>query len=188
MDLYKRYQDMQQQKICLELNGMISQEILVGFVEVIEAKLAQGAENRRTIKKVFSIFIELAQNVLHYSAESIVAVKGKAKISTGIVVLSEEDDYYVISSGNLLAKTKVPQIVEQCDKINQLSTNELKGYYKVQVKAPQAEGSCGAGIGLIDIVRKSGNQLNYEVTEVDTNNSFLALSVKVQKEYDRWKT
>ena len=185
LDLYKRYQSMQQQKVCLELNGMISQEILVGFVEVIEAKLAKGAENRRTIKKVFSVFIELAQNVLHYSAESIVAANSKAKIGTGIVVLCDEDEYYIISSGNLLAKTKVPGIVEQCDKINRLSTDELRGYYKEQIKAPQAEGSFGAGIGLIDIVRKSGNRLNYEVTEIDSTNSFLALSVKVQKGYDR---
>jgi len=50
------------------------------------------------------------------------------------------------------------------------------------MKLPRQEGKIGAGLGLISIVRKSGNPIEVHTTVIDEDQTFLMFSVKVNKE------
>ncbi|MCC7430191.1 hypothetical protein IT568_05045 [bacterium] len=180
MDLFDYYESMVAKNILLAFKGTISQNILVGLGEMIKDKLMFDTRHYVVSKKVFSIFIELAQNIFYYSAEKINL--GNTKAGSGILVIKECEKFYTISSGNKIENSKATEIVQNCEFINQLDKNKLKEFYKEKLNTPKELSQNGGGVGLIDIARKSGNKLNTKIIKINENYSFFVLSVNIIKE------
>lgn len=178
LTLFNYFNDMNKQEIILTFKGTISQEILADVGISLRSKL--GSYN--ISKKTFAIFVELAQNIYHHSAQKEYSTSKGRTAGVGVILIQDQEDYLVLSSGNLVENYKVEGLVERCEYINTLTEEELKDYYVKQRKRPT--GGVGANIGLIDMARRSGNPLGYQVTEIDEETSFFALSIRVTKTED----
>jgi hypothetical protein len=176
-DLYDYYRNNKDNNIILSFKGAVSQEILVEIGSMIRNKFTM----QKDIKKIFSVFVELSQNIMHYSAEREFSQKENTNVGVGIILFSEHLDYFYISSGNLIDNKLVPRITKKIEVINSMDQEELKEYYQEQRRMPQEDGSKGAGLGFIDIARKSGNKIDYEMNVVDDSHSFFVLKVKFKK-------
>jgi hypothetical protein len=181
-ELLEYYKKMRDRNVVLDFQGAISQDMLVGMAELIKHKFSQESGRADVVKKIFSVFIEMAQNIAHYSAERVPLDNHPTIAGAGIIVVTNDNKTYTITSGNLVEKQSIPGIIKHCETINSLDKEALKKFYKKQIKSSREKGKKGGGIGLIDIVRKSGNPIFYKVTPVDDTNSFLVLSVKIQEE------
>lgn len=179
LDLLEYYKSMSERNILLDFQGAISQDMLVGMAEVIKKKCSQEFGDTAVVKKIFAIFIEMAQNIALYSAERSRFSDGDTEVGAGIIVVTENNKRYTITSGNLVEKNAVPGIINHCQKINRMDKEGLKQFYKEQINLSREKGKRTGGIGLIAIVRKSGNPILYKVTPVDDRHSFLVLSVKI---------
>ena len=182
LELLEYYKKMSERHIILDFQGAISQEMLVGMAELIKHKFSQDLGDVGAVKKIFSVFIEMAQNIAHYSAERVHLDNQDHDIGAGIIVVTEESKKFIITSGNLVKNSAILDVTAHCDNINGMDQHKLKQFYKKQIKASREEGKKGASIGLIDIARKTGNPIRYKVTPIDELNSFLVLSVKIQEE------
>ena len=179
-DVFEFYQLMQEHNVILAFKGEVSQLILVSIGDLLKEKLSNKETSQRVIKRVFFIFVELAQNVYHYSQErSIIEQK---QVGMGVLFIRESDTHFTIFAGNVVSPEGAAEIVEQCADINRLGPAELKQRYKEQLKLPRQEGKIGAGLGLISVVRKSGNPIEVHTSVVDENQIFLVFSVRVNKE------
>ena len=69
-----------------------------------------------------------------------------------------------------------------CDEINALDEDSLKKLYKEKLHTARKQAVIGAGIGLIDIVRKSGSPISYAIQIADEDTQFFTLSVSLSKE------
>lgn len=173
IEYYKQFKD---QNILLSFNGAVSQELLVEMGVLVKNQV--GVRTR--IKKLFSVFVEVSQNIMHYSA---IKEKHDGKdIGVGIIVFTEDEEYFYIHSGNPIKKEIGNKIKDKVDYINSLSKEELKNLYHERRKLPAESESKGAGLGLIDIVRKSENPIEYEIKPLDNQMNFLHLSVRLKKE------
>lgn len=181
IELFDYYKEMQNENVVLAFKGAISQSILVGLAEMIREKLSTESNRNKTSKKIFSIFVELAQNIHHYSAEKVQINESKT-VGKGIIVIQENKSEYLVSSGNLMEKSNSGSILAKCNHINSLEPSELKAFYKQQVKIPRELEKDGGGIGFIDIARKSGSKLDVQIKNVDEKSSFFILSVRINKE------
>ena len=123
----------------------------------------------------------MAQNIASYSTERVYLDNRHGDVGAGIIVVTEEDKIYTITSGNLVKKKSLPNIIRHCRHINRMDKEELKQFYKSRIKRSREKGKKGAGIGLIDIARKSGNPIQYKATSLDSVHSFFVLSVKIQQ-------
>lgn len=182
LPLFDLYTTMRAQRIILSFNGTLSQDVLVGLAEIIKEKISQEGGAYSISKKVFGIFIELAQNILHYSAERVTVNHTEQTVGTGIIVVSEDDRYYAITSGNLVDSDRVTQLQIHCDRINSLDRDQLRMFYRERIKLPRDTGQQGGGIGLIEIAKKAGSRLSYEIIPINDAHSFFILSVNVSKE------
>lgn len=182
LELLEHYKRMRESNIMLDFQGAISQDILVEMVELIKNKFSRAGGRSNIAKKIFPVFIEMAQNIAKYSAERSQSKETKTDVGAGIIVVIERTNNYTIISGNLVANHSIPRIVEHCRKINLMNNEELRLFYKKQIRSDRKKGEEGAGLGLIEIVRKSGNPVTCKVTPIDGLNSFLVLSVKIQEE------
>lgn len=177
-DLLDYYNNNKKNNIILSFKGAVSQEILVEIGSIIRNQF----DIHKSIKKIFAVFVELAQNIMHYSAESEFSLREGKDVGVGIIIFSENEDYFYITSGNVVGTKKGKKVVEKIEKVNEMSADELKTYYKEQRRKPQADGSKGAGLGFIDIARKSNQKIDYQLKETEDGNSFLVLSVKFSKD------
>ena len=182
LELLEYYKKMCERNILLDFQGAISQDLVVGMAELIKKKFSQEFGKSNIVKKVFSIFVEMAQNISFYSAERVYLDDQRSDVGAGIIVVTGEDKTYTVTSGNLMEKTGTPKIIQHCQTINRMGKEELRQFYKEKIKSSRKEGRRGAGVGLIDIARKSGNPISYGVTPVDDTHSFLVLSIKIQEE------
>ncbi|MCP4156171.1 MAG: hypothetical protein GY757_51095 [bacterium] len=182
LELLEYYKKMCERNIVLDFQGAISQDMLVGMAELIKNKFSQKLDSTIVAKKIFSVFVEMAQNIAFYSAERVVLDNHHPDVGAGVIVVTEKSGLYTITSGNLVKNESIDGIISHCDVINKMDREELKQFYKIKIKSTRQNGKKGGGIGLIDIVRKSGNPLVYKVTPVDNQHSFLVLSVKIQED------
>jgi hypothetical protein len=180
LNVFELYQFMQNQHVMLSFKGDVSQDVLISVGDLLKEKLSNEDAKQRVAKKVFFIFIELAQNIYRYSAEH--SVIDNKQIGTGVLIIRECDTHFTILAGNMVAPTAATNIATHCAAINQLEQADLKRLYKQRLKQPRKPGQLGGGVGLISVVRKAANPLKVHTTVIDDNRTFLVLSIQVNKE------
>ncbi len=175
-DLFDFYQKVKDMNILLQFKGAVSQEILIEIGEMINHHCKQYPTE---IQKSFSVFVELSQNIMNYSAEKEV-INGK-EIGVGLLVFTEDENSYKIYSGNQILNNNISNITNKIDIINQSDCSTLKEMYKKQGKEPRNNKAKGAGLGLIFIARQSKSQIGYTINKINKDISFLELNVKIMK-------
>jgi len=68
------------------------------------------------------------------------------------------------------------------EKINSLTKEELKDFYKFVLNNQEFSAKGGGGLGLIDIARKTGSKLVYTFEPYDENFHFFDFSVVIPEE------
>lgn len=154
--------------------GRIDQGIIKIIASSVEKKMNEEKETLRLQKLIFHIIIEFLQNISKYSDDE---KKGK-----GIIIVGKTTENYYISSGNIIRDEKVKSLSASIDYVNKLNPTELKGQYETQISNRQFNQQGGAGLGLIDIVRKSRQKLEYNFESLNNGKSFFLITATVLKE------
>ncbi len=71
---------------------------------------------------------------------------------------------------------------KKLEHINTLDKEGLKGYYKELIKSSEISDKGGAGLGFVDIARKSGQKLEFDFEKVNEEYSFFSFKTKISKE------
>ena len=129
-------------------------------------------------KKVFSIFIELAQNVAYYSEDR--SEHDNKMLGRGTFLITESKTHYTLSSANLIKKGWKDDVLEKVMLINSLDHDELR-QLKRDLRSHPREGHFGGNIGLVEIAIKARSPFHAEVLPVDETYSYLILSIEVFK-------
>lgn len=84
---------------------------------------------------------------------------------------------YRITSVNILHNKHVPIITNKINYINTLDQPGLKNYFKSIITNGEFSQKGGAGLGLIEMAKSSGNKISYEFLPVDKDYSNYKLQV-----------
>lgn len=169
----------------MSFKGAFAQPIIVEIGQTLRSKIAMQpiesvSERTLLMKKIFAVFVELAQNVMFYSAEQELDEYGK-ECGIGILVISENAETYCVSSGNQIALADEERIRTRCEAIRALSKDELKERYTEQRRSPRG-GSKGAGLGFLDIARRADLPLEYAITSLSQDRALFMLSAYIAKQ------
>lgn len=140
-------------------------------------------EEPRMERKVFSTFVELAQNISLYSSEKNFFADENLTNGIGSIVVQDLDDQLKITAANLIKSSQVDEIVSKAEKVNSLTKEELREWKREILKQPYVETNehKGGGIGLLEIALRSGSVIDIDITNVDEESSFISLSVYFKK-------
>jgi len=134
---------------------------------------------------VFSIFIEQINNMMMYSADKDIKNDDEGnpqEISKGVFILGVQGTTYFIQSGNLVTKYSAGILKERIDHLNTLDKKELRQYHKERLKAENDNPeSKGAGIGLIEIARRSSTPIEYEFLPYDDERQYFTIYITVNQ-------
>lgn len=164
--------------IHLSYKGPIDEKMLSVIGSYIDVLFSHDPAAGR---KVFKIFIELAQNVSFYSAEyNILKPEKKQEIGIGTIIIASDNEHYIFVTGNKVKNEDIIPVIEKCEIINSLDRDALREYKRQQRRLP-AESKGGGNIGLIQVALTSANPLDFEVTPIDDEYSFFSIAAKVKR-------
>jgi len=174
----KCYASMQSGDIIVAYKGEINANIIADTLGLVEAKLLHETVENLVRKKLYNVLVECLQNLFHH-VDKVPSRENSPK--TGAFILSKTKDGFRIATGNMVRVDKGIALKEKIDKINSLSKEELKEFYKFVLNNQSFSEKGGGGLGLIDIARKTGNKLNYSFTPFNEEYSFFNLSVLISE-------
>ncbi len=163
--------------ILLEYEGMVNKAVLLKTLQQIETILDREGVDRQKKRKLANIAIETLQNLQLHSFpldEHEYDVKPS-------FYLTKNDGCINVIIGNLIDNNERQVLEDKLNKINSLNEEEIKFLYGVIMKQTVVKFSSkgGAGLGLIDMKKKSGNQLDYQFQEIDNRVSYFSLKICV---------
>ena len=156
--------------------GKLNHEIMKLFTSMAEAKVSKGCSNIAVRRLVFHVIVECVQNITRHSDDF-----GEDGIGNGIFVVGERKDYYYVITGNVVKSHKVQRLEQKLESLNAMNINELVRLHKSQMLDGELSEKGGAGLGLIDMIRKTGEKYIYQFLKLDTENHYFILKVTVPK-------
>ncbi|HQT25527.1 MAG TPA: SiaB family protein kinase [Burkholderiales bacterium] len=180
MDLegFSQFRDTaQQQGILFFYNGYFSQNIIAAMADAVRHRLESQAEKGSTMRKVFSTFIEMAQNIIHYSADNLTDENARDReMRFGTVTLGRQGESYFVVCGNVVPADAVSHLSEKLNSIRSMSSDEIKAAYRETLRSESESGSKGAGLGLLTMARDSTQPIEYSFVNLpEEGNAFFYL-------------
>lgn len=162
-------------------SGFMTEPVLTGLGSALRKKLEVEDMDRKTVKGIFSVFVELVQNVIRYSAERDTGTSDREVVDLryGVVAVGRQEGQFYIACGNLIENKDVERLSSGLENILSLDREELKDLYKSTLRGPTPETSKGAGVGFIEIARKAPNGFEFDFEKIDDNHSFFAVRARM---------
>ncbi|TAG54861.1 MAG: hypothetical protein EAZ27_08205 [Cytophagales bacterium] len=176
--IFELHKTLSEQNIILVYEGEFSQEITKSVLSMAEKNMDTTNEDLNIKKKVFNVMVECLQNICKHSEEF---GGDNDDFNTAIFMIGKEHETYKITSGNVIYNNKVEGLKAKLEKINSLDKEGLKEYYKNTLSNSELSDKGGAGLGFIDMARKSGQKLAFEFTKIDEQISFFSLQSTIAR-------
>lgn len=177
--IYDLHRTMMSQNLVLVYQGDFTQESTKSILSMAERNLDSSGEDSSIKRKVFNVMVEALQNIVKHSDE---LVDGQTRSHAAIFLIGKQANRYSIMSGNPVRKENVPKLQKTLDHINGLDKDGLKELYKEIIKNTTISEKGGAGLGFVDMARKSGGKLEFEFPEMNSEYCFFCLTVHVPRD------
>lgn len=168
--------DMASSGFPLIYKGEMNHQIMRSFAFMANRKIAEKNIPTPTRKRVFHIMIECLQNITKHSDDY---DEKEKQIGNGLFIVGENKDSFYVVTGNLVRSEKMTTLESRLEKLNSSSTKDLKHLFLKQMIEGELNEKGGAGLGLIDIARKSGKKLYYHFVPYDKQRYFFILAVTI---------
>lgn len=138
--------------------GSVGSKKVTDILDKIEAIMDEKNFPLKERKKILNILIELVQNLYHHGEKFEV---DNAFKSYGCIIFNDEDGGLKIVSANFIKIERLKVFTDYIDHTNSLGPNELKALYRKVLANNHYSEKGGGGLGIINMIRKSGNKLKY---------------------------
>jgi len=153
----------QRRNVLFYHKGYFSHNIVAAMGEVVKLQLEIAGVSGPTRRKLFSSFVELSQNIVHYSSDSLQPdSEGGGSIREGAVCISTEGERHLMMCVNPIAAEDVEGLRTKLEPLRSMSVEEIKQAYKVSLRADTPEDSKGAGLGFLTMARDASAPLEFE--------------------------
>ena len=176
--VFKFFSNLRENNISLVYDGEVNHKVMYAFTELTSKELDLKDEDNTVRRKVFNVMVESLQNISKH-AECI--EKKTRNYRKGILLISEDKQTYNITTGNVIKANQSKLISEKIDKINSKNKEELRELFKEKLSTGRISKKGGAGLGFIDIAKKSGNKLEYHFEKINDEYSFFIFNSKISK-------
>jgi hypothetical protein len=177
--IYDLHRTMLAEKLILVYQGEFTQESTKSILAMAERNLDTTGEDSSIRRKVFNVMVEALQNIVKHSDE---LIDGEIRSHAAIFLIGRDEKRYSIMSGNPIRKANIPKLSGALEKINALDKEGLKDLYKEIIKNSTISEKGGAGLGFVDMARKSGEKLEYQFPDMNNDYAFFSLKVNVSRE------
>jgi hypothetical protein len=146
-------------------------------VSFAETRLSEEEVGSGVRKKVFSILVEILENVARYSPGK----EAEKTFGMPLAMLKWAGKIYSLTTGNLILTSDVKSLKSLLDEINRSNRDELTNLLKRSLSDQTLDSDSTGNMGLIEIARKSGAKLEYEFERINDSYSYYTITVQVDE-------
>ena len=183
MDLLRKYKNIYDTNIILMYKGDVTFDLITSIIETLEERVGELETDRIIKKKFYGTATECIQNLFHHMDE---VSDGNNQISSydsksGMVLVTAREKFFNIMTGNFIPNEKISDIKSKLDEINTLEKEELKKRYKEILYTGEFSNKGTAGLGFVEIARKTGQKLSYEFQKINNDFSYFTFQIRVMR-------
>ena len=163
--------------IFLTYGGTLTQSLIVAMTEALEKETEEADLSIGLASKIFTIFIELAQNMMNYSKK----MNNGGFDPKGLILVgkNKEGQYYVFGQ-NIVDDTDRQKIEPKIKTILSSSKDEIKKMYRDARKSGKDTHAKGGGIGFYEIAKKS-EKIEYSFIDLENGKYYFQFKAIVGK-------
>lgn len=174
--LFILFKELEDYNLSYVYKGIFNPNLTDKILSLSETNMNLTGESSKTQKKVYFVMVETLQNITRHQDLT------QTEENHAFFVVLNKGGEYSLTSGNIIDDSKTAELSSSIDKINSLDPDGLKEYSKYVLENTGLSDKGGAGLGLIEMARKSGNKLLYHFRKLKDNSSFFYFNTKVHSE------
>jgi hypothetical protein len=159
-------------------NGDFSQALTDRILSFAEAAVDSHSESTKVKKKLYFVMVESLQNVARHSE---VIPDPQCSASSFFIIQSIQKDYY-LTSANSIDKKEIASLRDKLEHVNSLDKDALKTYSNEILTQGAFSEKGGAGLGLVEMARRSGNKLAFDFSDINDAISYFYFQLKISSD------
>jgi len=177
--IYALQKKLKESNIEFIFSGTFSQGLIEELGLALKQRLQLQQATKSKISSAFFTFVEQTQNIKNYEISKENTQYFPVIAGSAVIAISRIDTGYCVNSGNTILNEDITNLKDELDKIILMDETELNSYYR-EVSRREIDMSTGrAGLGLIQIARKSNGKIKYKFEKIDDSYSYYTLTVTV---------
>jgi anti-sigma regulatory factor (Ser/Thr protein kinase) len=176
--VYNLFNNLHNDNLSFIYQGSFNDEITERIIDISETSISSKQEQTKMGNKVSFLLAECFQNVIRHGENP--SLRKLTSETAGIFITRNIGKSYYISSANLIENKDVEGLKSKLEHINNLTPEELKAMYLNVLSDSEFSSKGGAGLGLIEMARKSGQKLDFDFETIDKEFSFFYLQIKLK--------
>lgn len=163
-------------EVILYYEGYFSQNIIAAVADAVKLRTKHNGAADATRRKLFSTFIEMTQNIIHYSVDAYAQDQTATfnnEIRHGAIYISVENGRYHLHCANPVHVDMAMQLREKLEHLRTLSGEDIKREYKKSLREDMTPDSKGAGLGLLTMARDASEPLEFDFIPMPDSDSVM---------------
>ena len=146
--------------------GYFSQNIINAIGDAVRLRMEQSEASSSVRRKIFSTFIEMAQNIVHYSSDTLTPPdQVTLEMRAGSVMVTHEEGRFYILCANPVDAAFADQLKPLLDPLRVMTAEQIKNAYRQTLRSSDhTEHSKGSGLGFLTIAKDSSAPIEYGFT------------------------
>jgi len=142
--------------------GEFSQNVIGAMSDTLKQRLDAEGVSGPSRRKLFSTFVEMAQNIMHYADA---AADDAARFGALAIGRNGDNKYWVVS-GNPVRIDNVERIKLKVEPLRTMTLDEIKAAYREQLRNDDHAKdtiSRGSGLGFLTVAREASEPIEYQI-------------------------
>ena len=173
-DVFKTMQD---EKIIFSFKGVVTKEILDSLYNSLGGENTADIKELKLRKRVNNILVEALQNIYHHTDKE-GALTDNIHESICMVYRDSPESYRIIT-GNTILNSHIELLKNKLEELNAMKPEEVRELYQKKLAENELSAKGGAGLGLLDMARKSCNRMDYDFSMLNDEFSFFSLVISI---------
>lgn len=132
----------------IQYEGQLSSEVRIQLLDLLKAVSLANLGQRNDLKKLCGIALELLDNAQRYRSSGAVSFEWRI-----------EGNSLVVKIRNRAAREDAERLIKTVESINAMTAEQVTAAFREQLTNEQFGAKGGAGLGMLQIARKTGSQL-----------------------------
>lgn len=178
--VHKTGRRIDEEQFLFACRGSFNAELTDNILFLTEGNLVE-IDSSKVAKKVYYLMVEGLQNITRHQYQD----NQGSPFHGALFIINRKEQAYSITYGNWVTQEVKDLLVENLSQIVAKEPAELKEYYMDILNNSGFSTKGGAGLGLIDMARKSSGRINFEFAPVD-NGYFYYLNLNIALDKDNY--
>ncbi|MFN8699844.1 MAG: SiaB family protein kinase [Flavobacteriales bacterium] len=160
-----------QQLVLLSHFGEFNPVKIDHLLRLTESAILEQGDKRQVMKRVYSVLVEILQNM------AIHATRDRDNRMYGYVILTRDENHYIIESGNLVMAESRESIARRINELNTLDSAQLRKAYVDTLCNENFTDKGGAGLGMLTLAKRASRPILFRIDPLEGPFAYLHMTV-----------